>query len=237
MKNKTLILLALSLLVAGSAFAANTGSVTNACAMGPDNGGTACAGGNCGFQLDFDGSANAVKVVDDTPNDEGIYRAQFWLNLETLTANDGQLFVIARGTELSNFASAFQILAVNKNGAYRFFTRAVTNTLNPAAPRFSDRITINAGEFANDLLFQIEFTSAETCGVAGGEAQLTLLDASPGPVADVGKVVNTENVFGSKINNCLLNVDDAHMGMVAVGGVTGGTMCFDEFASFRTLAP
>ncbi|MCP5110823.1 MAG: hypothetical protein GY953_08320, partial [bacterium] len=104
MKTKLSILFVSAiLLAAGGAMAQNSLDVNNAAAMGPDNGGTLCSGGNCGLEIIFPGgSTNQALVRDDTPDNEAIYRAVFWFDPSNLTDNPnpaGYIHIFQRATE------------------------------------------------------------------------------------------------------------------------------------------
>ena len=229
MKLKTLSIFALSLLVAGSAFGANSLAVTNAAAMG-GTGGTACGGGACGLAVTLDGSTNAAKVVDQTPNNETPYRAQFYLDLATLNQNNASFWILARATEQSAVNSAFQLIVTRKFDQWRFFLRARTNG---AVDRFTGRITLDDADGRVPTLYQVQFYASPTPGVAGGDVELCALTG-----VAAGTCVDTFSIFGNLLNNSNLNVDDIHLGAVgSLGAHLSGTFYLDEFASFRTLAP
>lgn len=226
------------LLAANTAFAANSVAVTAAAALGPNNGGTACGGGMCGLAVTLDGSTNAAKVVDNTPADEGPYRADFWFDANTLNmATTGQLFVLARGTETTLARSAFQVMVNKDAGIFRFSIRAGTNTAGVF--RISPRLNYDAD--CGGVRLQVEFERSPAPGTPAGEVTVTLLEVenAGGACSMVpGTFINTAQFHGNGINNSNMNVDDHHLG--AVGGMTAamtGTFHVDEHRSFRTLAP
>ena len=232
MKRNILVLVAAALLLtAGAAFGANSIDVNNAAAMGPDNGGTACSGGNCGLEIIFDGSVNVAKVVDDTPADESLYRAEFYMNFDNLTMGDGTFFVAMRATDLDLFRSAFQILVTRKFNIFRLSGRAGTN--NPAVFRITPRINISDGD--GEILMRAEWEQSPAPATPGGEFTLTIVDC--GGCASEGQSVNTTDFHGVGANNNSVGVDDLHAGAVGnIPGTNNGSMYFDEFASFRTLS-
>ena len=230
MKLKTLLFLALSLLVASSAFGANSLAVTAAAAMG-GTGGTACGGAPCGLAVTVDGSTNPARVVDDTPNDEAVYRAQFYLDMNDVVQGEQTFWVLARGTEQSSFTSAFQLIMTRKFNQWRLFLRARTNG---SVDRFTGRITWDDADLRADTLLQIEFYASDAPGVPGGDVELSVLQG-----VNSGTSVNTFDIFGNLLNNSTKNVDDILLGAVGniPAGQLNGTFHIDEFASFRTLAP
>jgi hypothetical protein len=224
---KIAVLLSILMVVLGApeAFAANSLAVTNAAAMGPEDGGQ-CSGGPCGLAVTMDGSTNPARVQDDSPNNEAIYRASFWFDPTGLTMAETDYFVIARWTETSAVVGSAMLLMVYKNGNYRLFARAANNAAGVF--RFTSRINLTG---ANRI--QIEWTQSPAPATPGGDMVVTILE---GPQA--GATVAISDIQG--LNNSARDIDNAMIG--AVGNLanapgTSGTMYFDTFESFRTLAP
>lgn len=239
---KIVLISILCLLAANAAFAANSIAVTAAAAMGPNNGGTACGGGMCGLAVTLDGSTNPAKVVDNTPNNEAPYRADFWIDPTGLTMNQGNIFVVARGTQQNTtpIKAAFQVLVMRDQGIFRYSLRAETNNPNPGISKISPRI--NHDNDCGGARLQIEFEKSPAPATPGGEVTLTLLEVeNPGGACSMvpGTFVNTAMVHGEGINNSNLDIDDHHFG--AIGGpipaTASGTFFLDEHRAFRTLAP
>lgn len=232
---KKIVLLSIaSLLAANAAFAANSVAVTAAAAMGPNNGGTACGGGMCGLAVTLDGNTNVAKVVDNTPAAESIYRADFWFDPNTLTGPNGNLFVLARGTDVDLNRSAFQIL-VNKNSdIFRISLRAGSNTAGVF--KLSPRLNYSAA--CGAIRLQIEFEQSPAPATPGGEVTLTLLETENSCSMTPGSFINTTQYHGQGINNSNISVDDHHLGGVGnIPAALTGTFYVDEHRAFRTLAP
>ncbi len=226
--SKILLASTILLLAASGAMAQNSIAVNNAAAMGPDNGGTACGGGNCGMEIIFPGgSTNAARVQDDTPADEAIYRAVFWYDPSNIADNPsaaGYIHIFQRTTETGTFRAPYQLILLQKSNLKRLFIRSLTN---PSVVRFSNRINLTG---ANE--FEVTFTQSPTPGVAGGNVKIEVLT---GPQA--GQCVETKDTSPG-LNNSQLDVDNVLAG--AVGNISAsvtGSAYFDEFSSFRTLAP
>ena len=235
---KIVLISILCLLAANAAFGASSIAVTAAAAMGPNNGGTACGGGMCGLAVTIDGGTIA-KVVDNTPNNEAPYRADFWVDPSGLTMNQGNIFVIARGTQqnLSPIRAGFQVLIMRDQGIFRYSIRAETNT--PAVSKISPRI--NHDNDCGGARLQVEFEKSPAPATPGGEVTVTLLEVeNPGGACSMvpGTFVNTAQFHGEGINNSNVDIDDHHVGAVgAIPATASGTYFLDEHRAFRTLAP
>lgn len=199
---------------------AATLAVNNAAAMG-GTGGTACSGGPCGLEVTFNGATSAAFVRDDTPANEGIYRAQFWFDPNNITMNDGTFHVLFRATQEVPFRACFQIMLVKKSGLTRLWVRGLNN---PGTERFTNRINIPAD---GPQLIQVEWERSDTPGVLNGYATISIIDGSAAGA--------TETVM---LNNSAFGVDFVNMGAVGnIAATTIGSHYFDEFESYRTLAP
>jgi len=184
------------------------------------NAAAAMNGTNYGLQVTFTGATNNVYVLDNTPDNEPIYRCQFWMDFNTFAAPDSTWWVVARATEETAIRSAFQVLALQKWGLYRVWLRALTNGL---AERFTTRINLQPG---TPSLLQVEFLQSDTPGVANGFVRLSVLDGyAAGQSVEVA------------MNNSNFNVDNFRMGALQAKTTMSGSYYLDEFASFRTLAP
>ncbi|MEM6457237.1 MAG: hypothetical protein AAF772_19265 [Acidobacteriota bacterium] len=214
-----LVALAAACLFTGSAFGASL-AVNNTAAMG-SSGGTACAGGECGLEVTFDGNTSPAFVRDDTPDNEALYRAEFWFNPNNITMNDGTFHVIFRATEESAFQAATQILFTFKSSLCRLSLRGLNN---PGTTRFTNRINVPCDQ-ATQL--RVEWTRSDTPGALNGDMTLSVI----GGAGPVGTSVS------SSLNNSNLNVDFVNLGAVGnINPATSSTQWFDEFQSFRTAA-
>lgn len=236
-KSTILALLVLLLALAGTASAQpNSITVTAAAAMGPDNGGINCGGGNCGLQADFTlGDTTRAFVRDDTPSlsgGEAVYRVVFWFDPTGLTPNPsstGFFHVLMRTTETTLFRAPFQLLLFQKFNLNRLAARAETNSAGVSL--ITNRIDLTG---ANQI--QVTWTQSAAPGTPDGHL---LVEVVQGP--QTGACVSVANFPGTTqtgINNSNLHVDNILMG--AVGNIPTtieGTEYFDEFQSFRTLGP
>lgn len=210
---------------ASDAFAANSLAVTNAAAMGSEDGGQ-CSGGPCGLAVTLDGSTNPARVQDDSPNNESVYRASYWFDPTGLTMAESDYFVIGRWTETDAAVGSAMLLTIYKNGKYRLFARAANNAAGVF--RFTSRINLTGAN-----LIQIEWTQSDAPATPGGDMVVTILE---GPQA--GASVAISDIQG--LNNSARDIDNALIGGVgnlANAPGTSGVMYFDTFESFRTLAP
>lgn len=233
--SKTILVSTLLLAFAssGAALAANSLSVTNAAAMG-SSGGTACGGGECGLEIVFDGTSTIAKVVDNTPVDESIYRADFWIDFSNLTQSNGTFFVFMRATDTDLVRSAFQALVTRIFNIYRISGRAGTNT----AGVFRITPRINIVDTCQALHLVIEREQSPVPATPDGEVTITVVESTGTGCPANGTFVNTTQFHGAGVNNSDVGVDDLHGGAVGnIGAGITGSMYFDEFSSFRTLAP
>ncbi len=197
------------------------------------NASAAAAGTNYGLEVIFDGSGTVAKVVDDTPVDETVYRAEFWFHPNSCymggTGSTGHWFSFMRATDSATFRSSFQLLLTNKFNLYRLSGRAGTNSAGVF--KITGRINLDPTAWHK---IRVELTNSPAAGTPGGDLVITVLE---GPQA--GQSVSASAFSGGVgINNSTITADDLHMGAVGnVDPLITGSMYFDEFASFRTLAP
>jgi hypothetical protein len=215
-------------LASGIAQAQNSIAVNSTAAMGSANGGTACGGNMCGLEVVFPGgSTNPAKVVDESPNDQSVYRATFWYDASNLATNPsatGFFHVPLRTTETTLVRSPIMLLMTQKFNLYRLSARAGTNTAGVF--RITNRIDLTG---ANKV--QVEWSQSSAPGVAAGDMVVRILE---GPQA--GECVSIRDFTGVGLNNSNMNIDDVHLG--AVGNVSpsiSGSEYFDEFESYETL--
>jgi len=204
-------------LIAAVALAATAGAASIDV---PANGDCAMNGTNYGLEVTYDGTTSQTFVRDDTPADELVYRCQFWLDVNTWDGNDASWVIIARATWEDQFLAAFQAMVVKKTGLWRLWIRAVNNT---TAVRFTNRINLQPG---TPSLVQVEWYAGDTPGTLSGEVIATILDG-----------YNTGQSVSTGLNNSNFQVDFYNMGAMQPKADQSGTMCLDEFASFRTMAP
>jgi len=219
MKTRTLVIIGLACLVAGPIFAANGLSV-------PANGDCSMNGTNYGLEVHLDpGDTQIVFVEDQTPADETVYRASFWFNPNAISMGATQRFPIFL-VRHSSFQNVLR-LQLHRNAANNKY-------------RLRLQVLKNNGDWANAREFD-----------ATGAFFLPIGDGS------VERLVTVEVVFGDNATSQIAltangltftktgyfsdnwSVDHVRMGATRNlgSGTYSGDMCFDEFESFRTLAP
>lgn len=219
---KVLMALCVLALVAGSASASSL-AVNGAAALE----------GTYGLAVTVDNTGVNAYVEDETPDGETIYRASFLVDV-----ND--TFTLATATTNgNNFITVGQTLSPNPQAPTPVWVPSLrlyfmNRTVAPhCRARLGVYSNINARLLAApvgiDCNGTVELTIEWTAGASGtGLARLT----------SVSPVIGTR--VGEKLlSNHLLTVDTFRMGH-AVGTppeTISGTMYFDSFESYRTLAP
>lgn len=215
MKKSILLAVAFALLAA-PAFAQTALTVNNAAALN---------GTNFGLEVTFDPADTAVAYVrDDSPADETVYRAGFWVDPNSATLNTGDrgrmtsLF-LGRGNaagrilvQLQQFPSAanpYKVRAVCADNTNLTRRRARNLMTNEWGIRITDDpvfVTVQS-VFANGFGGECTFT-------ANGETQ-----THTGYQSGLGDI--EQAFFGAPRDIVAIN----------------GSIYLDEFESFRTLAP
>lgn len=211
---RSLILAAALVLVASSAFAVNSITVTNAAAMNSTT---------WGMQTNLDGSTNNVFVESTHPASETHYLFRFWISPATavITQQNRSLRIAGVG---DNTNGQHLLIFLRRNGSdnsYRLNSWYKGDTgLYQAGP----------GMF---LVFQTNPNSPRQI-----EVEWT---ASSGPGANDGSYVirrlqpttAEESITG--LDNDTLRVDNFRQGLLAGSGsnASGGAYYFDEFESYR----
>lgn len=181
----------------------------------------AMAGTNFGLATTFTNDTVKAYVKDETPDGETIYRVQYWFDPATVNMADRTFYTMFRATRSAPLNAAFMVLHKYVGGTHRIWLRGLNN---PGSVRFSTRIDLMPG---SPSLIQVEWTQGDTPGVLSGNATMTILSGYAS-----GQVVSID------LNNSDYVVDDCLMGAVGnIPATTSGTIYFDEFASYRTLAP
>ena len=243
MKKITLFVGIAALCLAGAAMGDSL-AVNNTAAMGGS--GTACSGSNCGLEVLHDNSS-AAYVQDDTPSGETIYRFEFLYNPTAIGATGSNDWIM----------TTFGAMGANprpNNGANPC-------PLNPGIPVFPARIMAFAtgpgqsvpairmtamtnfcGVVGTPLILLSQNTDYKVCGyievaspIVGGIAAISPASACPAAGDAAYKLIP-----GGGLSNLEHAVDFARMGNLAInpyGAGENGSVYFDEFASFRTLAP
>ena len=219
MKKMTMLTLAACvLLIAGTAAAQNTLYVDPVAAMN---------GTNYGMVTELDGSSNAIYVEDDTPLDETTYRAIFWFDPNSFTMAQGAsrmaIFFVRDFDPTGGMPAGgmIRIELVKKNDKFRVLAKIKKNNGLWVKTNTPGTGWLVLGDEPRQIMLEY------VAGPGDGLIRLTRMDGG-------GMVENTS------INNSFWNVDNIRLGaprlMTGVASFDG-TMYFDEFESFRTLAP
>lgn len=247
---KTLFIVLLALIAAAPAMAASL-SVTSAAAMGNGAAVNQCSGdsqpGPCGLEVTNDGTTQKAFVRDETPTDETVYRSTFYFDPNDINTA-GTAFPVGGAMTLFRarndaFDGAFQVMMTRtSNRGIRVWVRSLSNNGNPKFTRRMDLGCDDPGCVVAAITLpariQAEWTQGDTCGAASGTSTITLFDGNDAQVDTSELVDQSNNPVG--INNCNRDVDVVELGLVAIFSNTipnGNSMYFDEFESFRTLAP
>ncbi len=231
MKALKLTVVVLGVLLIGSPLMAATQlTVTPAAAMN---------GTNYGLVVTFDGSTSTAYVEDHSPADETVYRAAFWID------RSGGIFMDNCGdtcvTSHTMFLARDDVDGVIGAGdvtVYRVLLRRL-RVGNPDGARYAVRVGArqNDGTFTYVGGVVLAETSKKKnimiewqAGSGDGMAKIYARNTSADPW----------NLKGSNttLTNDNLVVDYVRLGATsAVDATTTGDVWYDEFESYRTLAP
>jgi len=200
--------------LAGSAMAQNTVYADAAAAMN---------GTNFGMILDLDGTTSNAFVEDRTPADETVYRASFWLDPNTLPVGEADKFVIFLARH-SSFTNILRLQFNFRNGNYRVRLQVLKNNNQWADCR------LNGATGTRFITIGDEPTHITVESVFGDST-----------VALARVTANGVTHYKDTYQSAAWSVDRIRMGgprmPQAQGGPFVGDVYFDEFESFRTLAP
>lgn len=212
-RRSALILAALSLLLVGTAQAQNSVAVTGAAAMN---------GTNFGLEVTLDGaSTNLAYVQDDTPSDETVYRAMFWVDANNLGMAVFQRFPIFLGRDDVN--GNVLRLQLHYNGSNH---------------RLRLQIRKNNGDWANAR--SGGDTGAQFLPIGSAVARDVLIEARYENSGNgfVRLVANGQTYFKDNFQSGNWQIDNIRFGATRnVDANLNGSFYLDEFQSFRTLAP
>lgn len=202
--------------LAGSAMAANTVYVDQ-------SGVGAMNGTNYGLTLDLDGTTSNAFVEDQTPADETVYRASFWFDPNSLPMNPTNKFVVFLARH-NSFTNVLRLQFNYLNGTYRVRLQVLKNNSAWADTRLND-------------------TSGARFITIGDQPTWITIEAVFGDAATSLAQVTANGVthYKTTYQSTAWSVDRVRMGgprmPQAQGGPFTGDIYFDEFESFRTLAP
>ena len=204
-----LALAACVLLIAGSASAQNTLTVDATAAMN---------GTNFGMMTTMDGSSNAV--------DEEVYRATFWFDPNSMDMAQGAsrlAIIFIRDFDPAGgmpSGGMIRIELVKKNDKYRILGKVKKNNGLWVKTNTPGQGWLVLGDEPRQITLEY---------VVGSGDGLIRLDRGDGTMVE-----------NTGINNSFWNVDNIRMGaprLMTGVGTFSGSMYFDEFESYRTLAP
>ncbi len=177
--------------------------------------------GDYGMQAIHDGSGNTAFVQDDTPADEVIYRASFEFDPNTLSQPHASKFMIAAALQEGAGLRPFQVLmSFNNVNGNKVWCQYAQNNGNIGA---SAKLDVLPGEFNNVM---IEWVQSDPAPAANGVCRVTVTNTG-----------GTNSVEANGFRNAAFAVGRARMGITGRAAIpNNGTMCFDDFQSFRTLA-
>lgn len=189
---------------------------------------TAAMEGECGLEILYAGSTAFVQ--DNSPNNEKIYRASFLFDPSpaNMPSPSVQTLLEGFGTIGPNFGVTFRLqLYKNNHGAHRLFVLVFTNQ---RAKRASGTFRIGLPGVPPDAgRVCFEWQAA---GTNQGFARFAYVDQASSCPSDPGDYITkfTTNEFW--------NLTGIKLGVARPPAAAAtGSMYFDSFESFRTLAP
>ncbi|MEM1205964.1 MAG: hypothetical protein AAGN66_22220 [Acidobacteriota bacterium] len=226
MRRSTQIAIFLILGLAAATANAATLQVNNTAALG-GTGGTACSGGPCGLEVAFQGDTDRAFLQDDSPNAEEIYRFAFRIDTTNLTMVQGTTrHVVGWVRDASNRAfMRLELLQANNKSRIMFKCRNNGNNWQVMNSNGKWFIFDN-----DDTRFMFEMQAGSAPGAGDGLCRGTKFAADG----------VTPNFVSERtgLNNSTNSVDHIRVGAVKdVDATTTGSHYFDEFESYRTLAP
>lgn len=200
--------------LAGTAMADNSVYVDASAAMN---------GTNYGLVLNLDGTTTNTFVEDQTPADETVYRASFWFDPNTLSMSNTDKFVVFLA-RTSTFKNILRLQFNYLNGNYRVRLQVLKNNESWADCRLN-------GD-----------TGTRFITITDDPTWITIESVFGNNTVSVARVTaNGVTHYKDGYQSANWSVDRIRMGgprmPQAQGGPFTGMVYFDEFESFRTLAP
>lgn len=208
------LMVAAVIALAGTAMAQNTVYAHADAAMN---------GTNFGLVLDLDGSTGNTFVQDNTPAAETVYRASFWIDPNTLPMGNTDKFVVFLGRHANN-NNILRLQFNYKSGDYRVRLQVKKNNNEWADTR------LNGNSGARFMVIGDQ-PSEITVELVYGNATVSLARVTANGITHYKDTYQSANWAVSQVR-----MGGPRM-LQAQGGPFTGTVYFDEFASFRTLAP
>ena len=202
------------------AFADNTVAVTQAAALN---------GTNFGLEVILDGTNTIAFVSSDHPNQEKVYRARFWIDQRQLqiplgnAASNHLRYFIGIDAQPVTPGTAQHIIGFltksDQDGGYHFivWVREDDGTFQLGGNIFL------GNNFPRQV--EVEWAAASAPGANDGMIQISRVD-NPAQTSGIANVDNDQK-----------EVDRFEIGVFANPIPLSDTYYFDEFESFRTLAP
>lgn len=209
--NVTLLIGLAVLLVGSTAQAQNEWFVNGTCA----------AEGTYGFQVVHNSGTNTVFVQDDTPDHEGSYRMQFQFHVGSMVMPHRGKYYIGVALQDDAGQRPFQVVISNNNtnGVKVWAQTAHNNTVIYA----TDKVSIT--DPTSWVTLQVEWRQSVGGGTDDGLVRVT--NVTEGTSAEI-----------TGFRNSAYTVGRARIGLTGRATVpAGGYHCWDEFESYRTLAP
>lgn len=211
-KVTTMLFIALAVLLIGTtAQAQSTSDVNGACA----------AEGSFGYEVTkAPGATNTVWVQDDTPDNEGVYRMQFQFNTATMNApHQGKYMIAVALQEGAGQRPAQMLLSYNIANGFKAWCQTAHNN---GVLYATDKVSVTAGAWQTLML---EFRQSQGGGIDDGLCRITNVSSG-----ESYEIIN--------FRNSAYAVGRARIGLTGRAQVPiSGTHCWDDFSSFRTLAP
>lgn len=211
---------ALVAMVAGTAMAANNVTV---------NAGAALNGTNYGLEVNIEDNATSTYVVSEHPTDEKVFRALFWIN----PANLADVSDVPGNNWFRFFAAADDtngqhiVLFLKKSIANRNWRVTVYKRKNNGYFEMAGEFFWTLGSDPQPFQMQVEWSAADP-GLQNGYISVTKVSNGTGITFNTADDSNFEV---DKVLIGFLNYDNFDP------GASGGSYYFDEYESYRTLAP
>ncbi len=213
MKKFTMIMLvAVAVLAVGTTVKAQSSSAVN---------GNCAAEGSYGYEVTkAPGATNTVWVEDDTPDNEGVYRMQFQFNSKDMQVGHAAKYIIAVALqEGAGQRPAQMLISYNITNGFKVWCQSAHNN---GVIYASPKVTIATNDWQTLML---EFRQSQGGGIDDGLCRIT--NVSTGATGAIENFRNSSYAVGR-----------ARIGLTGRAQVPiSGTHCWDDFASFRTLAP
>ena len=172
-----------------------------------------------GLAVQVDGSPNATFVADTTPLDEPVYRASFRIAHNNLAMDEGTGHAIFMGRMAGGAGNVIRLYMRRKGDTYKIRCRWKKDS---GGTGFCGQFT-----FAPvNTRVTVEWQQATAPGTFDGVVRLFKGDTLLAERAD--------------LNNATFDIDTIRLGLpqgAHPSGTTNGSFYFDDFVSFRTLAP